>query len=457
MKIKYRIVLLFTALVTTILLIICVSIFYLSEYNRQDTFRKRLYTRALISMNLLTKIPGIDKELFRKIDEATLPERSIMVYKPDGSIYYSYANNNTSLVPVNAQIIENLKKQNEYYFSAGDKEGIALFYYDNDNKYLVINAANDADGLEKHVQLQKILLLSFVIGVLITFVSGLFFSKKLVDPIKKITREVNEISSGNLSRRIQTREPNDELNELAITFNDLMNRLQESFEIQGRFISNASHEMSTPLTSILSQLEITLQKERHQDEYKDVIQSVYEDVINLSQLTKTLLDITKASGSSKGIELLLIRIDELLLKLPYTANKADAKYLVKLHFDTFPEDEERLFVFGNADLLFSAIKNIVLNACKYSNNHTAYISLHFEQQGMKILVSDNGPGIHPKDIPHIYQPFYRGENSGSEQGFGLGLSLAQKIISIHKGNIQFRNKEEGGGEFAINIPFAGAK
>jgi two-component system sensor histidine kinase ArlS len=459
MKIKQRIVLLFTGLVTAILLFLCISIYFFSDRYRQNDFRKRLRNRAITTMSLLSKVPEINKNLLKRIDELTLvalQQRSVMVYDDNGNLIYHYVDENANPVLLNDQIKAIVKKTGEYYYSGNSKDIVALSFKDSVNNYIIVSAAYDRDGVQTNKELKLILIISFFAGVLITFVSGVFFSNKLVGPIKRITNEVKEISSRNLSRRIPASKHNDELNELAATFNELMTRLQESFEIQRRFIANASHELSTPLTSILSQLEITLQKERSFAEYKEVIQSVYEDVIDMTQLAKSLLEIAKASGSFAGIELASVRVDELLMKLPYTLKKEDTKNQVVLHFDVFPEDEDKLLLFGNADLLFIAIKNIVQNACKYSTDHIANVSLHFTNEQVQIVISDNGPGIKDVDIPFIFQPFYRGSNSGTNEGFGLGLSMAHKIINMHKGSIILENKMSGGSVFTLQLPVAGS-
>lgn len=457
MKIKYRIAILFTLLVTAILLLLFVSIYYFSGLNRQNECRKRLKNRALTTVNLLIKVPGINADLLRKIDESTflvLQQKSVIVYNYEDKLLYNYADENTIPVRLNRDILEQVKNKGENYFTENKKDIVALVYTDKTNKYVVVSAAYDKDGFEKLEELKWVLIFSFFTGSLFTFIAGLIFSIRLVAPIKKITKEVKEISSQNLSRRIDTDESKDELNELSSTFNDLMNRLQESFEIQRRFIANASHELSTPLTSILSQLEITLQNERPASEYKEVINSVYDDVKNLSQLTKGLLEIAKASGTSAGIELLLIRIDELLMKLPSELKKIDSKYQVELSFDSFPDDEDKLLIFGNSDLIYNAVKNIVLNACKYSKAHIAHIGLRFYDNNIEIKIEDDGPGIKEEDLPHILQPFYRGRNINNNPGFGLGLSLASRIIGIHKGALKFENKTEGGIVFFITLPIA---
>lgn len=457
MKIKYRITFLFTLVVTCILFLVCVSVYYFSNLNRQLEFRKRLKFRAITTVSLLMKVRGIDTELLKKIDQTTLlslQQKSVFVYDLSGKEIYGFTDNNVIPVKADGLIFDKLKYRDDYSFAEKGKDVVAIKYINGNNIYFAIAAAFDKDGFDKLDQLKFILSLSFISGILITFLSGIVFSIRLVSPIKKIADEVKEISSQNLSRRIDINKPEDELYELSSTFNELLNRLQESFEIQRRFIANASHELSTPLTSVLSQLEITLQNERDINEYKEVIYSVYEDVKNLTMLTKSLLEMAKASGSSGGIELLLIRIDELLMKLPSALRKADTRYIVELHFDIFPENEDKLLVFGNADLLYSAISNVVENACKYSPGQLANVSLNFFDDYLQIIVEDNGPGIAERDLPFIFQPFYRGEDAVSKQGFGLGLSMAYRIIKLHKGTIEAVNIPNIGTMFYIKLPIA---
>ncbi len=142
---------------------------------------------------------------------------------------------------------------------------------------------------------------------------------------------MKDISSQNLSHRLEAGSGHDELHQLANTFNELLNRLQESFMIQRRFISNASHELSTPLTSISSQLEVTLHKDRDIEEYKQVMLSIREDVKQMQQLTKSLLEIAK-TGSQGTIELVEVRIDEVMFKVMGDVQKISPDYKVELHF-----------------------------------------------------------------------------------------------------------------------------
>ena len=457
MKIKFRITLLFTLVVSLILLVVCSSIYYFSELNRQRDFNRRLHNRALTTANRLLRVPGIDYELLRRIDQSTLvsiQNKSVYIYDSNNREIYSYTDSTTQPVQIDSSTIKKANRTGEYLFRLGEKEGVVLEHIANNKKYTLVVVGFDMNGRENITNLRVVLTISFFSGILITLISGLVFSTRIVSPIKKITEEVKDISSKNLSRRIDLHEPKDELHELANTFNDLLTRLEKSFEMQGHFIANASHELSTPLTSISSQLEITLQNERNAEEYKSVISSVYDDVKNLTSLTRGLLEIAKASGTSAGMELTPVRIDELIMKLPSELRKADENFLAEIHFDSFPENEDDLLIFGNPDLLYSAIKNVVTNACKYGTNHTANISLLFSENQLNIIIKDNGPGINTEEQQFIFEPFYRSRKTQEIQGFGLGLSLAKRIITLHKGKIELSSSSTSGTIFSIHFPVA---
>lgn len=457
MKIKYRITILFTLLVTLISLLICSSVYYFSDLSRKTTFAKRLHNRATTTANLLLTVNGIDETLLRKIDETTIfniKEKSVVVYNSQFKELYSYTDNNIEPIVVDTSLLRKAEQEKEVNFSDGRREATALFYVDENKPYIVVAAAYDKDGIEKLSQLRFILSLSFFFSILITFLTGYFFSKRIVAPIKKISREVKEISSQNLSRRIILQPAKDELYELSSTFNELLQRLEKSFEIQRHFIANASHELFTPLTSISSQLEITLQNEREAEEYKTVINSVYMDVKDLTRLTRSLLEIAKASGTTNGMELILVRMDELLMKLPAELRDMNKSYQVVLLFDNFPEDDDLLLVFGNPELLYSAIKNVAVNACKYGSDHTATISLEFPSNKLQIGIKDNGPGILEEEKNLIFQPFYRSKQNQDLPGFGLGLSLAYRIIKLHKGSMEITNNPDKGAAFKIELPIA---
>ncbi|OIR12704.1 sensor kinase CusS [mine drainage metagenome] len=458
MRIKYQITLLFTVLVTGILLFLCLLVYFISVGNQRGESIRKLQTRSHTTIDLLTQVPGINNKLLQDIDKklfSHLQQQScIIVYDSSYREIYRYTDSGAAPVTTDMIVLRKIVKGKDYFYQEKNRDVLALKFRDGASDYVVVSAAADKRGMEKLARLRKILLISFASGIIVTIFIGLLFSFNLLIPLKRMSKEMQEINSQNLVRRINARKNKDEINELVSNFNHLLDRLQNSFEIQKKFISNASHELLTPLTSVLSELDVILQKDRSNEDYKNVINSVHNDVKNLADLTKNLLEIAKASGESGGVELGKFRIDELMMRLPVELRKMNQAYSVNLDFNNVPDDESKVLVFGNSGLLYSAVSNIVINACKYSEDHTAGVTLKFIENQIQIIIDDNGPGIKEEDLPFIFNPFYRGLNGLDKHGFGLGLSLAQRIIKLHKGSIIATNKPIKGVTFIVTVPIA---
>lgn len=460
MPVRIKITLYFTLIVFAILTLLCSAVYYFSFINRQKNFNTRLINRAVTTARLLAQSETFNQQLIQKIDASTalaMTNKTVQAYDFFDNRIYSYAEKPGDTISVDKTILEKAKKDQYVYFTANEKDAAGYYFTDKGSKVIIIIAAYDAEGKKNLEQLQYILWACFTGGILIALAGGYFFTSGLLRPVRKIADELNEISAQNLARRIVSRNSRDEWDYLTNTLNELLDRLEESFDTQRRFIANASHELSTPLTSISSQLEVSLQRERGSSDYKNVMESVLQDVRHLSKLTQTLLEFAKASGTSGGIEINLVRIDEVLLRMPRDMAKLNNEYIVKLSFNDLPEEEEKLLIFGNEDLLFSAIRNIVLNACKYSSDHIARIILSVLQNQVIVEISDQGKGIAADELQNIFQPFFRAGNHKTESGFGLGLSLTSRIIKLHRGHIKVNSVVDKGTTFSIYLPVAGTK
>lgn len=460
MAVRTRITLLFTLLVVAILTLVCTSVYYFSYTNRIKDIQTRLANRAITTGRLLSQGGVFNQALIRKIDASTslaMKDKVVEAYDDTDKRIYWYSDNPADTLHIDRSILDMARKSKDRIdFTQGKKDAAAIYYSDGNSSFVLVAAAYDEAGIEKLRHLRLVLSLSFIGGILTSVIGGYLFSISLLHPLRRIADEVNDISARNLTRRIRSAasDPKDEWYYLSDTLNQLLNRLQESFEIQGRFIANASHELSTPLTSISSQLEVALQRVRTMEEYRQVIQSVYQDTRQLSKLTQTLLEFARASGTAGGLEIDLIRIDEILLRLPAEITKLNPLFSVTLDFDQLPEAEEDLLVFGNEELLFTAIRNIVTNACKYSDDHHAVVRLAVHAKEIDIAVEDKGRGIGEEEWENIFQPFYRSDEGLTIPGFGLGLSLARRILQLHKGAIHVRSWVGEGSTFSIILPAA---
>jgi len=457
MPVRVRITLLFSLLVFVILSIVCIGIYFFSYEARINNIKIRLTNRAITTGRLLSQREIFDRNLIQRIDSSTtlsFNNKLVQAYNYQNRRIYNYMELPGDTLHIHPKILNTVRVKGSLYFTEGGREVVAYHYTDNNSRFVMVVAGTDVQGKDSLRTLSRILILSFLVGNIFVWITGFFFSKGLLQPIKNISKDVAEISAHNLTRRIKAGQSKDELYQLSITLNELLNRLQESFDMQRRFISNASHELSTPLTAILSQLEVCLQRERSAQDYRHVLHSIHEDVQHLAKLTQTLLEFAKASGNPGGLEIDLVRMDEIILSLPAQVTKINSCYNVNINFNNLPQEEESLLVLGNEALLFTAINNIVINACKYSDNHEAQVSLQVLNNTISVYIRDNGKGIESSEIEKIFQPFYRTEEARGEGGFGLGLSLANRIIKIHKGKIDVTSDLGKGTTFHVQLPSA---
>lgn len=415
---------------------------------------KRLHNRANNNAQVFSYVSDKDHVFLDRINKSSmevLPDKSVEIYDGSGNLYYQFDTKPGDSTGVTKDVISKAVLSGQHFYDVGIREALAVNYVDAGDHFIVVVAAYDVDGWTLLKQLKRIFFISVMVGMIISYIAGHFFSLQLLKPVAQIIKEVKDISSHNLSHRIKVGATQDELSQLAETFNDLLDRLQEYFTAQRRFISNASHELSTPLTSISSQLEVTMQRKRSVEEYHLVMQSVHEDVVQMRQLTKSLLEIAK-TGSEGSIELHDIRIDEVLFKVMADIKKIHSNYGVELNFKDTEEFDSNFLVFGNVDLIYIAIKNIVENGCKYSPDNTSRIQLSFEGDDTIIEVRSNGKPIAADEIEKIFQPFFRSTTSEGKSGFGLGLALAKRIIALNKGTLTVESDEKNGTLFTIRIP-----
>lgn len=460
MPVRIRITLLFTLLVAIILTLVCASVYYFSYSLRVSTIKAKLTNRAITIGRLLNNPDIFSNPLIERIDSATslaYRDKVIQVYDYKSNIVYKYSDNPKDSITISSKLLNEARARGNIFFNIGKKDAVIYHYISNNYRLFIVTAGEDREGKQNLRYLIKVLILSYFAGLVIACAGGYFFSKVLLKPIKKIADEANHISVQNLSARIDTGRAKDEWHYLSDTLNALLNRLQNSFDLQKRFIANASHELSTPLTSISNQIEVSLQRKRNAEEYRKVMESVYQDVLHLSNLTKTLLTVAKASGMPEGIEISMVRTDELLLRLPSEMSKSNKVYSVSFDFNDLPEDDDRLTVLGNEELLFTAIKNLVTNACKYSDNNQAIIKLSIRNEEVVIGISDTGVGIPFSELERIFQPFHRVSDTHNKEGFGLGLSLASGIIKLHKGEVDVSSAINKGSTFTVRLPCAKKK
>jgi len=298
-----------------------------------------------------------------------------------------------------------------------------------------------------------VLFTGLVVGILIIVLAGAAFAGQVLQPLARMNAEVSNISVGNLGQRINEGNQQDEIAQLAMNFNDMLHRLEAAFEVQQQFVSNASHEMRTPLAAITSQLQLILDKKRTPEEYQAAMQSLLDDTQTLVELTNGLLTLAQSGIEKQRFQLKPVRVDEALFSAQNELGKAHPEYHFLIEYETFPEDESQLTILGNEQLLKTAFLNLMDNACKFADDHAVHIRVAANQHSVDVTFSDNGIGIPEEDYEMIFSPFYRSSNAQSSiKGHGIGLSLCRRIVQLHNGSVVVESTLGKGSRFEVQLP-----
>lgn len=260
--------------------------------------------------------------------------------------------------------------------------------------------------------------------------------------------QIRQVSSKTLDKRITSVKGNDEIGKLAESFNELLDRLDKAFKRERQFIADVAHEMKTPIATLRSSFEVTLHKERTNEEYKKIIK---DSIIETDRLTTTLKDVLDLAWSEVPNENLrnMFDLSELMYEMSEIAQKLALKKQIAVTYSIVPQIQ----MGGFRERLGRAILNIIDNAVKYTSpKGKIHISLIQEYNNALITIKDNGLGIELAEIEHIFDRFYRGAKTDKIFGAGLGLAIAKATVDIHKGAIKVSSRPKIGSTFTIALP-----
>ena len=296
------------------------------------------------------------------------------------------------------------------------------------------------------------LLVLVPLGAVLSAAGGWLLARRALRPVDRMSQSALRISAEDLSRRLERRGTQDEIDRLADTLNAMLARLEAAFGEMQRFTADAAHELRTPLTALRGGIEIALRAERSPDEYRRVLASSIEEVDQLIRLAEDLLLLSRStvglSAARQPVDLEPLCLEALELGVRLAKGKG-----VNVSMGaTVPA-----IVHGDAGALRRVLLNLVDNAVKYTPaGGSVVISLARVADSVALVVEDTGIGIDPADAKRIFEPFLRldaGRNRDTG-GSGLGLAIAHSIVLAHGGTLEVDNRPGGGSRFTINLPAA---
>src|SRR5271157_5401349 len=266
-----------------------------------------------------------------------------------------------------------------------------------------------------------------------------------------MAEQSRHITGHNLDSRLEIGNAARELAVLASSFNELLSRLDQTFESMRRFVADASHELRTPISVIRGEADVALSQERSSAEYRESLAIILDESRRLSRLVDDLLNLARADAGNVKLQVREFYFNDLLAESCRSVQALAAARSIKLECQC----SEDVPFHGDEELLRRLVVNLLDNAIRYTpRGGQVCASLNANGGELRIQVSDTGAGIPPEAVPHVFERFYRGDQARSRQegGFGLGLAIVKWIAESHKGEVDLASRPGQGSTFTVTLP-----
>lgn len=445
LNIKTKLALQFMALVSVILFLFAFIVYYFTYTTHKEKFRTSLLNRATYTTIVLSKSKSIETEFLDKVFTSTYTAQDQEVVICDTGLHILYNYNQNLITTENLRIEKYAESPG--FFTSSEKDGVSLKFTYHGSSLMIVLMAKDNARINNLKELSRFLFWGILLSLILTMAMSYLFSKQALIPISEIIQEVKRINAGNLSFRLDEGEGKDELEQLACTFNTMLDGLEHSFKNQAEFIANASHELKTPLSVMQAESEYLLSKDQTREVYTSHLKKNIEYIKRFTEHLNNLLELAKINQIT-NIEKHPVRIDDIIydsikiIRDKYPGRKIIPKIAL-------PEDDSFLIINANYNLMVLSISNLLDNACKFSSEEIV-VSLD-TTENLTVTITDKGIGIPESELDQINKPYKRAENARYIGGFGIGLSLVNRILEVHNFDFQINSVVNRGTSLCINF------
>lgn len=433
MTIRTKMTMLFSSIVTVLLIAFCVVIYFLSEIHRQTEYKTRLRQEALTAATILFNNEEVSPDLLKLLARnqmTALNKEEIVLFNTNNQIIYKSGLENNQ---IKENIINDIRENKEKFWQQDEIEKFGMVFKNKNQDYIIVASSVDKYGLDKQQNLALLLSSGSLLVILFSSVLGRFFARGLLNPMKQMIKKIDNITASHLNLRLTLKNERDELGQLAVRFNEMLDRLQKAFMLQRSFVSHASHELRTPLTAITGQIQVSLLANDNEQDLRLMAKSVLEDVNQLNKLTNNLLDLTSIDTEENNIKFTLLNILEVLWQVRIEVLKKHEHYQI---FISIEENHEYIpEIYASESLIYTAFINLIENGAKFSVDNKIHIKIEVLKEQVIIKFKNKTNPISDTELQHIFEPFMRGSNSKNTKGHGVGLSLTKRIIQLHNGKL----------------------
>lgn len=452
MSLKRKIALTISIIFSLLFGIVLVMVYFSFNDFRREEFLDRFRQRLEFTSRFISQSKDFENEaplFFSENSDNILLNEKILVFNDQKHLIYSTIKDRN--VSWDDDILKILEKNNSYYSEENSPEIYAARKTINGETYYILTSAYDSNGKSKLEYLKYLLITAFITCTLLIGLFSYYFMGKFLKPLEKLNKEISEVTAHKLATQVKLKQSNDEIGVLAQSFNAMIAKLNDVFQSQRDFSASASHEIRTPITRMAFQLENLIKLEQHSPETLLSLQQMLKDVFQLSDLTNSLLLLTKFDKENIQNIFEDVRIDEVIFEAFDSVKKSYPS--LKMDFQISEETDENAFltVPGVASLLNIVFINLLKNAAIYSDDAQADILIKENKNILSVEVLSKGETISSEDRLKLFEAFKRGQNSQNIGGSGLGLRIVKRILEYHNAQISYTSPEDHLNVFVLNF------
>jgi len=438
MNLKQRFSLLFSCLFAVIMAAVMLTVYYLFANFRKEEFYGRLAEKAETTLRLLVDVKELSYDLQKVIDRNSVSrlykektqvfdQQKKLIYSSNDSVNMGWTDKDLDQVKAKGR----LSKKNDQY------EVMGIFYTFENKDYYVLISTEDTYGNRKLAYLKYLLIYSFVISTVLIFSLSFKVSARSLKPLDDFRRQIQEITDSDLTIRLSKAKREDEINALANSFNQMMDRIDSAYNRQREFTGNASHELRTPVARITAQLENLLQTNKLDAELKRNLSCIAEDAFQLSEIISSLVALADISNRQDSITFSNIRLDEMIFTVAADLTKVYPNLRMKFEIENTTDTDTDIEIKADETLLRIVMLNLIKNAFIYSNNHIVHCLIKQMQHKLQVIITNTGEVPDIADTALLFNAFYRGSNTKSKPGSGIGLSIVRRVLQYHHAQIVY--------------------
>lgn len=453
MRLKNKILIYYSGTTIALLAICFLVVYWLFAEYREEDFQQRQKEKILTTFRFITEINKYESELTEAVDRLTinsLLNEKLLIFDSTKTLIYASLDD----VPItySKQLLSRLNTSDVWIEQKdGLYDVVAIYFKSNNQHYYGISKAYDQFGYTKLHFLRNLLLITFIVFSATVVLLCIYIANRIAKPISKLAGLLAAYQIGDRPLHLNDATHTFEIDYLNSRFADLVARVNNAYTFQKHATQHISHQLKTPIAVLISELE-RMQRSATKPGMKMDLQRQISNTKSLADIVEVLLQISKIE-SGQSTSKTEVRADELIYDVLNELAMLHPNFIFEVNYVPDQPDNDHLSIYVNEMLFKQAMQNLMNNAITYSANGRADITIDCTTASqLRIAIANAGPAITRQEKAFLFSHFFRGENSRSKPGFGLGLTLAKKIIELHDGSLTYSGNEENNNVFEIKLP-----